>query len=84
MAWVTVVDDHAEGATPVAERQVDVGGFPEFLGRAAQLAKYRAHLDWMEHMALSPEASAAREPAASASAPTPTATPTSGRADHLL
>ncbi|MFH9861689.1 hypothetical protein [Streptomyces sp. NPDC017202] len=76
---------------------------PEFLSGEAQLAKYRTHLDWLERIALSPDASrdfildiakslcgdvrwtaspgripsAAREPAASASAPTPRATPTS-------
>jgi hypothetical protein len=37
--------------------QVDNSHGPEFLGGSAQLAKYRAHLDWMERMALSPEAS---------------------------
>jgi hypothetical protein len=37
--------------------QVDSSHGPEFLGEAAQLAKYRAHLDWMEGIALAPEAS---------------------------
>ena len=30
---------------------------PDFLHADTQLAKYRAHLDWMERIALSPEAS---------------------------
>ncbi|MGQ4361839.1 Scr1 family TA system antitoxin-like transcriptional regulator, partial [Streptomyces sp. SAS_272] len=30
---------------------------PEFLHTETQLAKYRAHLDWMERIALSPSAS---------------------------
>ncbi|MEV6591950.1 helix-turn-helix domain-containing protein [Streptomyces acidicola] len=37
--------------------QVDRSHGPEFLGGEAQLAKYRAHLDWMERIALAPEAS---------------------------
>lgn len=37
--------------------QVDSSHGPEFPGEEAQLAKYRAHLDWMERIALSPEAS---------------------------
>lgn len=37
--------------------QVDSSHGPEFLDGEAQLAKYRAHLDWMERIALSPEAS---------------------------
>jgi hypothetical protein len=37
--------------------QVDNSHGPEFLGGDAQLAKYRAHLDWMERIVLSPEAS---------------------------
>ncbi|MEU1039022.1 helix-turn-helix transcriptional regulator [Streptomyces sp. NPDC005551] len=37
--------------------QVDSSHGPEFLGDEAQLAKYRAHLDWMEGIALTPEAS---------------------------
>ena len=36
--------------------QVDSSHGPEFLGDEAQLAKYRAHLDWMERIALPPEA----------------------------
>ncbi|WP_327431324.1 helix-turn-helix domain-containing protein [Streptomyces sp. NBC_01236] len=37
--------------------QVDSSHGPEFLDGEAQLAKYRAHLDWMERIVLSPEAS---------------------------
>jgi transcriptional regulator with XRE-family HTH domain len=34
--------------------QIDNSHGPEFLGEQAQLAKYRAQLDWMERIALSP------------------------------
>jgi len=37
--------------------QVDSSHGPEFLGGEAQLAKYRAHLDWMERIALSTQKS---------------------------
>jgi transcriptional regulator with XRE-family HTH domain len=37
--------------------QVDSTHGPEFLSGEAQLAKYRTHLDWMERIALSPQAS---------------------------
>ncbi len=37
--------------------QVDNTHGPEFLHAEGQLAKYRAHLDWMDNFALSPEAS---------------------------
>lgn len=48
----------AKGPVPQLDTaQVDSSHGPEFLGGEAQLAKYRAHLDWMERIALSPEAS---------------------------
>ncbi|WP_274561696.1 helix-turn-helix domain-containing protein [Streptomyces spiramyceticus] len=50
--------NYAEG--PVAQLdtvQIDSAHGPDFLYGEAQLAKYRAHLDWMERIALSPEAS---------------------------
>ncbi|MGW0314549.1 helix-turn-helix domain-containing protein [Streptomyces flavidovirens] len=50
--------NYAEG--PVAGLdtvQIDSTHGPEFLYADAQLAKYRAHLDWMERIALPPEAS---------------------------
>ncbi|MFD7968385.1 Scr1 family TA system antitoxin-like transcriptional regulator [Streptomyces clavifer] len=34
--------------------QVDSAHGQEFLYEEAQLAKYRAHLDWMERIALTP------------------------------
>jgi transcriptional regulator with XRE-family HTH domain len=37
--------------------QVDSSHGPAFLGEEAQLAKYRAHLDWMERIALPPRES---------------------------
>ncbi|MFD6290452.1 helix-turn-helix domain-containing protein [Streptomyces anthocyanicus] len=37
--------------------QVDSSHGPEFLCGEAQLTKYRAHLDWMERLAMTPEAS---------------------------
>ncbi|MGC5563174.1 helix-turn-helix domain-containing protein [Streptomyces sp. FR-108] len=49
---------YAEG--PVAQLdtvQVDNTHGPEFLHAEGQLSKYRAHLDWMENIALPPEAS---------------------------
>ena len=49
---------YAEG--PVARLdtvQVDNTHGPDFLHAEGQLAKYRAHLDWMENLALPPEAS---------------------------
>ncbi|MFE2682703.1 helix-turn-helix domain-containing protein [Streptomyces mirabilis] len=50
--------NYLEASVPQLDTvQVDNSHGPEFLGGAAQLAKHRAHLDWMEHMALSPEAS---------------------------
>ncbi|MFJ9583123.1 helix-turn-helix domain-containing protein [Streptomyces acidicola] len=55
-AGQTVV--YAEG--PVAQLdtvQIDSSHGPDFLYAEAQLAKYRAHLDWMERIALSPTAS---------------------------
>ncbi len=50
--------NYLEGPVPQLDTaQVDSSHGPEFLGSEAQLAKYRAHLDWMERIALSPEAS---------------------------
>ncbi|MFI5793235.1 helix-turn-helix domain-containing protein [Streptomyces sp. NPDC051677] len=47
-----------EGPVPQLDTvQVDSTHGPEFLGGEAQLAKYRTHLDWMERITLSPEAS---------------------------
>ncbi|MEU3950319.1 hypothetical protein [Streptomyces sp. NPDC029526] len=37
--------------------QIDNSHGPDFLGEQVQLAKYRAHLDWTERVALSREAS---------------------------
>ncbi|MFA3840025.1 helix-turn-helix domain-containing protein [Streptomyces aureus] len=37
--------------------QVDTTHGPDFLHAEGQLGKYRAHLDWMENIALAPEAS---------------------------
>jgi hypothetical protein len=37
--------------------QIDNSHGPDFLHADTQLAKYRAHLDWMERIALSPKAS---------------------------
>ncbi|GGZ94267.1 helix-turn-helix domain-containing protein [Streptomyces echinoruber] len=55
-AGQTVV--YAEGPVPQLDTvQVDNSHGPDFLHAEAQLAKYRAHLDWMEGMALSPSAS---------------------------
>jgi transcriptional regulator with XRE-family HTH domain len=50
--------NYLEASVPQLDTaQVDNSHGPEFLGGDAQLAKYRAHLDWMERIALSPEAS---------------------------
>ncbi|ORT61117.1 helix-turn-helix transcriptional regulator [Streptomyces sp. CB03238] len=49
---------YAEGPVPQLDTvQVDNSHGPDFLHGEAQLAKYRAHLDWMENIALSPEGS---------------------------
>ncbi|MFI6930246.1 DUF5753 domain-containing protein [Streptomyces sp. NPDC050287] len=48
--------NYLDGPVPQLDTaQVDNSHGPEFLGEQAQLAKYRAHLDWMERIALSPE-----------------------------
>ncbi|MFI0979708.1 helix-turn-helix domain-containing protein [Streptomyces sp. NPDC021093] len=50
--------NYAEGPVPQLDTvQIDSTHGPEFLYGDAQLAKYRAHLDWMEDIALSPEKS---------------------------
>ncbi|MFJ6695813.1 helix-turn-helix domain-containing protein [Streptomyces sp. NPDC091272] len=50
--------NYAEGPVPQLDTvQIDSTHGPEFLYGDAQLAKYRAHLDWMEDLALSPEKS---------------------------
>ncbi|MPY63876.1 helix-turn-helix domain-containing protein [Streptomyces spongiae] len=49
---------YAEGPTTQLDTvQIDSSHGPDFLHAEAQLAKYRAHLDWMERIALSPTAS---------------------------
>ncbi|MFD5649923.1 helix-turn-helix domain-containing protein [Streptomyces sp. NPDC127039] len=49
---------YAEGpVTQLDTVQVDSSHGPDFLHAETQLAKYRAHLDWMERIALSSEAS---------------------------
>lgn len=49
---------YAEGPVPQLDTvQIDSSHGPDFLHAEAQLAKYRAHLDWMERIALSPTAS---------------------------
>ncbi|MFB7657408.1 MULTISPECIES: helix-turn-helix domain-containing protein [unclassified Streptomyces] len=49
---------YAEGpVTQLDTVQVDSSHGPDFLHAEAQLAKYRAHLDWMDRIALSPAAS---------------------------
>lgn len=49
---------YAEGPVPQLDTvQIDNSHGPDFLYAEAQLAKYRAHLDWMEGIALSPSAS---------------------------
>jgi transcriptional regulator with XRE-family HTH domain len=50
--------NYAEGPVPQLDTvQIDSTHGPEFLYGEAQLAKYRAHLDWMERIALPPEKS---------------------------
>ncbi|MFH8294824.1 helix-turn-helix domain-containing protein [Streptomyces sp. NPDC018059] len=50
--------NYLEGPVPQLDTvQVDSSHGPEFLGGDAQLSKYRAHLDWMERIALPPGAS---------------------------
>ncbi|MEV7197036.1 helix-turn-helix transcriptional regulator [Streptomyces sp. NPDC093510] len=50
--------NYLEGPAPQLDTvQVDSSHGPEFLGGEAQLSKYRAHLDWMERIALPPGAS---------------------------
>ncbi len=47
---------YAEGPVPQLDTvQIDNSHGPDFLYSDTQLAKYRAHLDWMETIALSPE-----------------------------
>ncbi|WP_371669423.1 helix-turn-helix transcriptional regulator [Streptomyces sp. NBC_00289] len=49
---------YAEGPVPQLDTvQVDNSHGPDFLYADTQLAKYRAHLEWMERIALSPSAS---------------------------
>jgi transcriptional regulator with XRE-family HTH domain len=49
---------YAEGAVPRLDTvQLDSAHGPEFTHAEAQLAKYRAHLDWMADNALTPEES---------------------------
>ncbi|MEY9943459.1 helix-turn-helix domain-containing protein [Kitasatospora sp. GAS1066B] len=49
---------YAEGPVPQLDTvQLDSAHGPEFTDAGAQLAKYRAHLDWMAGAALSPERS---------------------------
>ncbi|MEU8550577.1 Scr1 family TA system antitoxin-like transcriptional regulator [Streptomyces roseoverticillatus] len=44
---------YAEGPVPQLDTvQLDAAGGPIFLSAESQLARYRAHLDWMEHAAL--------------------------------
>ncbi|MGR8008568.1 helix-turn-helix domain-containing protein [Streptomyces hypolithicus] len=50
--------NYAEGPVPQLDTvQMDSTHGPEFLYGEAQLAKYRAHFDWMERIALTPERS---------------------------
>ncbi|WP_405388871.1 helix-turn-helix transcriptional regulator [Streptomyces sp. NBC_01102] len=50
--------NYSEGPVPELDTvQVDSAHGPEFLHGEAQLAKYRAHLDWMERIALTPAGS---------------------------
>ncbi|MEU0476233.1 helix-turn-helix domain-containing protein [Streptomyces olivaceus] len=52
--------NYLEGPVPQLDTvQIDSTHGPEFLSGEAQLAKYRTHLDWMERIALSPQASRA-------------------------
>ncbi|WP_329379976.1 helix-turn-helix transcriptional regulator [Streptomyces sp. NBC_01351] len=47
---------YAEGPVPQLDTvQVDSTHGPEYVHAEAQLAKYRAHLDWMEQITLSPQ-----------------------------
>lgn len=49
---------YTEGPVPQLDTvQIDNSHGPDFLHADTQLAKYRAHLDWMERIALSPKAS---------------------------
>ncbi|MFF9803177.1 helix-turn-helix domain-containing protein [Streptomyces rochei] len=49
---------YADGAVPQLDTvQLDSAHGPEFTHAEAQLTKYRAHLDWMDASAMSPEAS---------------------------
>ncbi|MFF3953229.1 helix-turn-helix domain-containing protein [Streptomyces sp. NPDC001890] len=51
---------YAEGPVPQLDTvQIDNSHGPVFLHSEAQLTKYRAHLDWMEEIALSPDKSRA-------------------------
>lgn len=46
---------YAEGPVPALDTvQIDNSHGPDFLHSPKQLAKYRAHLDWMEEIALTP------------------------------
>ncbi|MGJ3561045.1 helix-turn-helix domain-containing protein [Streptomyces sp. INA 01156] len=46
--------NYLEGTVPQLDTvQIDNSHGPDFLGEQAQLAKYRAHLDWTERVALS-------------------------------
>ncbi|MFD5493606.1 helix-turn-helix domain-containing protein [Streptomyces sp. GDS52] len=50
--------NYLEGPVPQLDTvQIDNSHGPDFLGEQAQLAKYRAHLDWTERVALSRKAS---------------------------
>ncbi|MFJ1972170.1 helix-turn-helix domain-containing protein [Streptomyces sp. NPDC087903] len=50
--------NYLEGPVPQLDTvQIDSTHGPEFLSGQSQLAKYRTHLDWMERIALSPQAS---------------------------
>jgi transcriptional regulator with XRE-family HTH domain len=50
--------NYLEGSVPQLDTaQVDSTHGPEFLSEEAQLAKYRTHLDWLERIALSADAS---------------------------
>ncbi|MFG2428535.1 helix-turn-helix domain-containing protein [Streptomyces sp. NPDC048590] len=50
--------NYSEGPVPELDTvQVDSTHGPEFLYEEAQLAKYRAHLDWMERISLPPAGS---------------------------
>ncbi|MFJ7155518.1 helix-turn-helix domain-containing protein [Streptomyces sp. NPDC101118] len=50
--------NYVQGRVPQLDTvQVDSTHGPDFLHADAQLAKYRAHLEWMERLSLTPEAS---------------------------